>query len=96
MEQRARDFEVAAAILRSELPRPEKVFLNNFARRDLGADVSHFVQDVRRFESTSRKTDCTWPRAGDALARRRSENTMGIQPSRTRKVPGGRQIQSSP
>jgi hypothetical protein len=37
------------------------------------------VADIRRFESTSRVRDTTWPKKGDKEARRRMQNTMGYQ-----------------
>ncbi|KAJ7827941.1 hypothetical protein B0H14DRAFT_2594895 [Mycena olivaceomarginata] len=78
-EQRAQELEQAAAILRSQVPHGNKLWLSSIYKRDVGADVSQMVADIRRFESTSRVRDTTWPKTGDKEARRRMQNTMGYQ-----------------
>lgn len=88
-------FRKGAEILDAQLPFPEPVFLSNFARGRVGRDVEMFVQDATRATLTGRTQDTTWALNGDKRARRRRDNTMGLQP-RTRKLPDGRQVQSSP
>jgi hypothetical protein len=75
----AEDFEKAAAILRSQVPHRNKLWMSSIVKRNVGADVSELVTDIRKFESTSRTRETTWARNGDKEGRRRIQNTMGYQ-----------------
>jgi hypothetical protein len=76
---RADELEEAARIIRSQLPHRNAIWITSMASRNIGSDVSHLVQDIRRFETTGRIRDTTWGRAGDSLSIRRARNTMGYQ-----------------
>jgi hypothetical protein len=49
------------------------------ANHNIGHDVTHFVHDIRQFETTGRIQDTTWGRGGDPISTRRANNTMGYQ-----------------
>lgn len=53
--QKAADFEEAARILRSQIPHGNPIWMKSIVDRKIGNDVTDFVADVRRFESTRRK-----------------------------------------
>jgi hypothetical protein len=76
---RADELEEAARIIRSQLPHRNAIWINGMARRNLGGDVSHFIHDIHRFETTGRIRDPTWGRAGDPVSARPANNTMGYQ-----------------
>ncbi|KAF8209912.1 hypothetical protein K438DRAFT_1960133 [Mycena galopus ATCC 62051] len=77
--KRAAEFEQAAAILRAQVPQRNKLWMSSVVKRDIGADVGHMLDDIRRFESTSQTRDTTWAKGKDKVSRRRVQNTMGYQ-----------------
>ncbi|KAJ7466979.1 hypothetical protein FB451DRAFT_1178236 [Mycena latifolia] len=73
------ELEQAAAILRSQVPHRNKLWMSSIVKRNIGGDVGQMVADIHRFESSSRVRDTTWAPKGDKEARRRMQNTMGYQ-----------------
>ncbi|KAJ7354208.1 hypothetical protein DFH08DRAFT_804127 [Mycena albidolilacea] len=78
-EQRAYEFEKAAAILSAQVPHRNKLWMSSIVSRDIGGDVGQFVADIGRFERTSHARDPTWARPGDKEGRLHIQNTMGYQ-----------------
>ena len=77
--QKAKAFEEAAQILRSQIPHRNRIWMKSVIDRKLGNDVTDFVADIHRFESTGRKRDTTWGEGGTKVEKRRVHNTMGYQ-----------------
>ncbi|KAJ7212430.1 hypothetical protein C8J57DRAFT_1539109 [Mycena rebaudengoi] len=77
--KRADELEEAAAILRSQVPHRNKLWMSNVVKRNIGGDAGKMVADIRRFESTARARDTTWAKKGDRESIRRMQNTMGYQ-----------------
>jgi hypothetical protein len=77
--QKAEAFEEAAKILRSQIPHRSRIWMKSIIDRKLGDDVTNFVADIRRFESTGHKRDTTWGEGGKKVEKRRVQNTMGYQ-----------------
>lgn len=79
LEARAVAWETGAAILRSQIPHRNGIWMRSITTRDVGADVHNLILDIRRHESTGRQRDNTWAATGNPEAQRRAQNTMGFQ-----------------
>ncbi|KAJ7876914.1 hypothetical protein B0H14DRAFT_2568025 [Mycena olivaceomarginata] len=79
LQKRADKFEQAAAILRAQVPRRNKLWMSSVVNGDIGRDVSQMVTDIHRFERTSRVRDTTWAKNRDKEGRRQMQNTIGYQ-----------------
>jgi hypothetical protein len=68
----------AANIIDSQIPHKDQLWLKSLRKRQIGRDITHLVEDVRKFESSRGTRDTTWARnkKGDS---RRVANTMGYQ-----------------
>ncbi len=77
LENLASDFEQAAAIIRSQLPRRNRIWIKGLHRRKFGHDISDFVWDIRHLQATGQTRGTTWGRGGGKGQRRRAQNTMG-------------------
>ncbi|KAF5343057.1 hypothetical protein D9758_011133 [Tetrapyrgos nigripes] len=68
----------AANIIEAQIPHKNRLWLKSLHTREIGRDISHFVKDVREFESPRGNRETTWARKqkGD---NRRVANTMGYQ-----------------
>ncbi|KZP18478.1 hypothetical protein FIBSPDRAFT_592713 [Athelia psychrophila] len=79
LEARAAALVTAAAIIGSQIPYCNSVWMRSITTRDVGADMHNLVLDIRRHESTGRQRDNTWAATGNPEAQRRAQNTMGFQ-----------------
>lgn len=79
IERRAIELEEGAAILRSQLPHKNRIWMRSMDNRNIGGDVNDLVHDVRHLELTGGTRDRTWAPSGDHDTQRRSGNTMSCQ-----------------
>ncbi|KAF8957978.1 hypothetical protein BDZ97DRAFT_1924115 [Flammula alnicola] len=79
---RAEAFRRAADIFESQASSSThdgRIWMKSVVERDVGRDVDHLVQDVRRFEETGRTRGNTWANPKSKEEVRRMKNTMGYQ-----------------
>ncbi|KAF6751360.1 hypothetical protein DFP72DRAFT_1071563 [Ephemerocybe angulata] len=78
---RAAKLAEASALIEEQLERDDvsPIWLRSLHSRDIGRDVAHLVEDIRRMEKTGRKKDTTWAEGKDKVAKRRVANTMGYK-----------------
>jgi len=76
LEKTAKVFEKAAAIIRSQLPYRQGIWMRSIDHR-LGGDVIELVKDINHHCKMGRKCDTTWAEGKSKEEKRRVKNTMG-------------------
>jgi hypothetical protein len=82
IKKRAEELQRGAEMMLSQLAHRNKIWMKSVVDRNLGADISAMVEDIRHFERSTRignADNLTWARPGDKHSSRRVRNTMGYQ-----------------